>query len=67
MHASITPDPHIYNYVRGVLKGCSLGEVAAQARQFENEMNAWNVDLDREEEFEMEMEGFLKELEEVVC
>ena len=34
--------PSIFQYVLGVLKGsCTLGEAAAQARQFENEMNAW--------------------------
>jgi hypothetical protein len=55
MHASMTPDPHIYSYVVGALKGsCTLGEAAAQARQFENEMNAWNVELDLREQMEVE-------------
>lgn len=35
--------PSIFKYVMGVLKGrgYTLGEVAAQARRFENELNAW--------------------------
>lgn len=38
----------IYEYVRGVYKGSgkSLGEIAAQAREFESEMLAWNDKLD---------------------
>ena len=46
MHTA-SPDPHVYSYVLGVLKGsCTLGEVATQARLFESEMNAW---IDRTE------------------
>lgn len=49
MHRRIvSPDPHIYDYVRGILKGsCTLGEAATQARQFENELNAWMDEVEK--------------------
>jgi hypothetical protein len=46
----------IYQYVRSVCKssGKTLGEIAAQARAFESEMNAWidwlNLKEGREDE-----------------
>lgn len=35
--------PSIYEYVMGIYKGSgeTLGNIAAQARQFENELNAY--------------------------
>ena len=44
----------IYEYVQGVCKGSgeTLGNIAAQARTFESEMNAWNEDLDVREDLE---------------
>jgi len=43
MHTSKPLSPSVFRYVMGAFKGSgkTLGEVAAQARQFENEMNAW--------------------------
>jgi len=43
MHNSKPLTPSIYHYVRRQCKGCgkTLGEIAAQARQFEAELNAW--------------------------
>ena len=40
--------PSIYEYVRGAYKGTGkkLGEIAAQAKLFESEMNAWNCRLE---------------------
>jgi len=40
--------PSIYEYVRGVYKGSgeTLGNIAAHARTFELDMNAFLVDLD---------------------
>jgi len=53
MHPSIitSPDPTILRYVMGAFKGSgkTLGEVAAHARQFENEMNAWIDMVDAKE------------------
>ncbi len=39
----------IYEYVRGAYKGSgeTLGNIAAQARRFESDMNAWYEELDR--------------------
>ena len=39
----------IYEYVRSAYKGSgeTLGNIAAQARRFESEMNAWYEELDR--------------------
>ncbi len=39
----------IYEYVRGAYKGSdeTLGNIAAQARRFESNMNAWYEELDR--------------------
>jgi hypothetical protein len=47
--------PSIFEYVMGVYKGSgkTLGEIAAQARQFEDEMNAWIETLDQMEEVSM--------------
>ena len=41
----------IYQYVRSVCKGSgkTLGEIAAQARKFESEMNAWLDELEVKE------------------
>lgn len=38
----------VYEYVRNTYKGSgkTFGEVAAQARRFESEMDAWNEELD---------------------
>ena len=38
----------VYKYVRNIYKGSgkTFGEVAARARRFESEMNAWNEELD---------------------
>ena len=43
--------PSVYVYVRGAYKGTGkkLGEIAAHARKFESEMNAWNCRLDVKE------------------
>ena len=43
--------PSVFTYVLGVNKGSgkTLGEVAAHARQFENEMNAWIDMVDAKE------------------
>jgi hypothetical protein len=51
MHSSKPLTPSIFLYVLGALKGCgkTLGEIAAQARQFENEMNAWMDVVERKE------------------
>ena len=40
--------PSVYQYVRSVYKGTGkkLGEIAAQARIFESDMNAWICRLD---------------------
>ena len=41
----------VYEYVRGAYKGSgeTLGNIAAQARRFESEMDAWNEELDLKE------------------
>ena len=41
----------VYRYVLGVYKGCGepLGNIAAHARTFESDMNAFLVDLDLRE------------------
>jgi len=46
--------PSIYEYVREVYIGTGkkLGEIAAQAKLFESEMNAWNCRLDVKEAME---------------
>ena len=38
----------VYEYVRGVFKGSgeTLGNIAAQARIFESDMNAWYEELE---------------------
>jgi hypothetical protein len=43
MHTSKPLTPSIFQYVRRQFKGCgkTLGEIAAQARHFEAELNAW--------------------------
>jgi hypothetical protein len=42
----------VYKYVRNIYKGSgkTFGEVAAQARRFESEMDAWSEDLDLRED-----------------
>jgi len=39
----------VYEYVRRAYKGSgeTLGNIAAQARRFESDMNAWYEELDR--------------------
>jgi len=51
MHTSKPLTPSIFRYVMGAFKGSgkTLGEVAAHARQFENEMNAWIDMVDAKE------------------
>ena len=46
--------PSVYGYVLGVYKGTGkkLGEMAAQARIFESEMNAFLDGLDAREDLE---------------
>ena len=41
----------VYVYVRSTYKGSgeTLGNIATQARRFESEMDAWNVELDLRE------------------
>ena len=43
--------PSVFTYVLGAFKGSgkTLGEVAAHARQFENELNAWIDMVDAKE------------------
>ena len=38
----------VYKYVRSIYKGSgeTLGNIAAQARRFESEMDAWNEKVD---------------------
>jgi hypothetical protein len=51
MHANTPLSPSVFTYVLGAFKGSgkNLGEVAAQARQFEAELNAWMDVVERKE------------------
>ena len=60
-------DPSIREYVGGVYKANGRDglncEAISQARLFESELEQWNEGLDEREEFEIEMDEFLAELE----